>query len=40
MAIILITILGVVAEMCDDIIMYAGQISERGTADDIFTIKA
>jgi oligopeptide transport system ATP-binding protein len=38
MAIILITHdLGVVAEMCDDIIvMYAGQISERGTADDIF----
>ena len=38
MAIILITHdLGVVAEMCDDIIvMYAGQICERGTADDIF----
>ncbi|HKM00936.1 MAG: ABC transporter ATP-binding protein [Tissierellia bacterium] len=38
MAIILITHdLGVVAEMCDDIIvMYAGQISERGSADDIF----
>lgn len=38
MAIILITHdLGVVAEMCDDIIvMYAGQISERGTSDDIF----
>lgn len=38
MAIILITHdLGVVAEMCDDIIvMYAGQISERGSSDDIF----
>lgn len=38
MAIILITHdLGVVAEMCDEIIvMYAGQISERGTSDDIF----
>lgn len=38
MAIILITHdLGVVAEMCDEIIvMYAGEISERGTADDIF----
>ena len=38
MAIILITHdLGVVAEMCDDIIvMYAGQISERGASDDIF----
>jgi len=38
MAIILITHdLGVVADMCDEIIvMYAGQISERGTSDDIF----
>ena len=38
MAIILITHdLGVVAEMCDEIVvMYAGQISERGTSDDIF----
>ena len=38
MAIILITHdLGVVAEMCDDIIvMYAGQVCERGTADEIF----
>lgn len=38
MAIILITHdLGVVAEMCDEIIvMYAGEISERGTSDDIF----
>ena len=38
MAIILITHdLGVVAEMCDEVIvMYAGQICERGTADEIF----
>ena len=38
MAIILITHdLGVVADMCDEIVvMYAGQISERGTSDDIF----
>lgn len=38
MSIIMITHdLGVVADMCDEIIvMYAGQISERGTADEIF----
>lgn len=38
MAIILITHdLGVVADMCDEIIvMYAGGICERGTSDDIF----
>lgn len=38
MAIILITHdLGVVADMCDEIIvMYAGEVSERGTADEIF----
>lgn len=38
MAIILITHdLGVVAEMCDEVIvMYAGEICERGTADEIF----
>ena len=38
MAIILITHdLGVVAEMCDEVIvMYAGQVCERGTADRIF----
>lgn len=38
MAIILITHdLGVVAQMCDDIIvMYAGSICEKGTAEDIF----
>ena len=38
MAIIMITHdLGVVAQMCDEIIvMYAGSICEKGTADDIF----
>jgi len=38
MAIILITHdLGVVAQMCDEtIVMYAGQICEQGTADEIF----
>ena len=38
MAIILITHdLGVVAEMCDEVIvMYAGQICEQGTAEEIF----
>lgn len=38
MAIVLITHdLGVVADMCDEIIvMYAGEVSERGTADEIF----
>jgi oligopeptide transport system ATP-binding protein len=38
MAIIMITHdLGVIAEMCDEIIvMYAGRICERGTADEIF----
>lgn len=38
MAIILITHdLGVVADMCDEIIvMYAGKVCERGTADEIF----
>ncbi len=38
MSIILITHdLGVVAEMCDEVIvMYAGQVCERGTADEIF----
>ncbi len=38
MAIIMITHdLGVVAQMCDDVIvMYAGSICEQGTADDIF----
>jgi oligopeptide transport system ATP-binding protein len=38
MAIILITHdLGVVAEMCDEVIvMYAGEVCERGTADEIF----
>ncbi|HBW12735.1 MAG TPA: peptide ABC transporter ATP-binding protein [Proteiniclasticum sp.] len=38
MAIILVTHdLGVIAEMCDEIIvMYGGRVCERGTADDIF----
>ena len=38
MSVILITHdLGVVAEMCDDVIvMYAGEVCERGTADEIF----
>ena len=38
MAIILVTHdLGVIASMCDEIIvMYAGRVCERGTADDIF----
>lgn len=38
MAIIMITHdLGVVADMCDEIVvMYAGEICERGTADEIF----
>ena len=38
MAIIMITHdLGVIADMCDEIIvMYAGRICERGTADEIF----
>ncbi len=38
MAIIMITHdLGVVAQMCDEVIvMYAGAVCERGTADDIF----
>ena len=38
MAIILITHdLGVVAEMCDEVIvMYAGQVCEQGTAEEIF----
>ncbi len=38
MSIILITHdLGVVAEMCDEVIvMYAGEVCERGTADEIF----
>ena len=38
MSVILITHdLGVVAEMCDEVIvMYAGQVCERGTVDDIF----
>ncbi len=38
MAIILITHdLGVVAEMCDEVIvMYAGQVCEKGTAEEIF----
>lgn len=38
MAIILVTHdLGVIASMCDEIIvMYGGRVCERGTADDIF----
>ena len=38
MSVILITHdLGVVAEMCDEVIvMYAGEVCERGTADEIF----
>ena len=38
MAIIMITHdLGVIAEICDEIIvMYAGRVCERGTADEIF----
>ena len=38
MAIIMITHdLGVIADMCDEIIvMYAGKVCERGTADEIF----
>ena len=38
MAIIMITHdLGVVAQMCDEVIvMYAGSICEQGTADEIF----
>ena len=38
MAIIMITHdLGVVAEMCDEVIvMYAGEVCERGTADEVF----
>ncbi len=38
MAIIMVTHdLGVIADMCDEIIvMYGGQVCERGTADDIF----
>ena len=38
MAVIMITHdLGVIASMCDEIIvMYAGTICERGSADDIF----
>lgn len=38
MAIIMITHdLGVIADMCDEIVvMYAGEICERGTADEIF----
>ena len=38
MAIIMITHdLGVIADMCDEIIvMYGGRICERGTADEIF----
>ena len=42
MAIILVTHdLGVIAEMCDEIIvMYGGRVCEQGTADDIFTTRA
>ena len=38
MAIIMITHdLGVIASMCDEVIvMYAGRVAERGTADAIF----
>ena len=38
MAIIMVTHdLGVIASMCDEIIvMYGGRVCERGTADDIF----
>lgn len=38
MAIVMVTHdLGVIADMCDEIIvMYGGQVCERGTADDIF----
>ena len=38
MAIIMITHdLGVIASMCDEVIvMYAGSVCERGTADNIF----
>ena len=37
MAIIMITHdLGVVAQMCDEVVMYAGSICEQGTADEIF----
>jgi len=38
LAVIMITHdLGIIADMCDDIIvMYAGSIAERGSADDIF----
>lgn len=38
MAVIMITHdLGVIADICDDmIVMYAGKVCERGTADDIF----
>ena len=38
MSIVLITHdLGVIAEMCDEVVvMYAGRVAERGTADDIF----
>ena len=41
MAIIMITHdLGVVAQMCDEVIvMYAGSICEQGTADEIFYIR-
>ena len=38
MAIIMITHdLGVIASLCDEVVvMYAGKIAERGTADEIF----